>query len=170
MNRFFILFQFFPIAVFTYSSLKYGWKIGFELGALAAILEFIVLGFKRIPVSRLLGGANLFLIFGGISFFFELKPLLNILQNLRETSLFISILIFLLFTLKFSKTGVFELAGPKAKEFKKYSLIFILSAIGCVIWSYYYRGNMLFAGTLPFVFLIFVKTYLQRKMMVVGRG
>ena len=156
--------QFFPIALFLYTSRKYGWDTGFQLGGLVAIIEFVILIAMRIQISRLIAGANLFLVFGGVSFFFKIKQLLTLLSSLMEAALFISVLIVLIVTTAFTKTGAFE--KGQGKNITKFSIFLILFAVCCIGWFFYFQGNIKIAGTVPFVCLIGVKYYLQRKILV----
>jgi hypothetical protein len=164
MQRLFLFIQFFPIAVFLFVSRQKGWEQGFQMGGLAAVLEFLVIFSLRTPISRILGGANLFLIFGGLSFYLKLEPCMRILGTMRESAIFISIGIVVTLATVLSKTGAFENAGPNSSAIRRSSMLLILFICGCTAWSYYFRGNSALAGTVPFVSLIFVKYLLQKKL------
>lgn len=92
--------------------------------------------------------------------------MLNALSNLMEVSLFISMLLVFIFTTIFTKSGAFEVMARDEKCVRRYSLILILFAVLCVGWAYYFKGSTMMAGTVPFVFLVILKVFLQRKMLL----
>lgn len=165
MTKLFQFTQFFPVALFLYFSRRHSWDMGFQIGGLAAAAEFLILMAKRIPLSRLIGGANLFLIFGGISFFFNIKFFLEILSQLMETAIFISIFIVISLAIILTKTAAFERPDPQARNIKKYSYILIVFVAICIAWSFYFRGDTNLAGTVPFLCLISLKYYLQQRLI-----
>lgn len=165
------LFQFLPLSIFLITSRSHGftneaWAFAFQAGAVAAIIEFaILLPLLGNRMNRLIAGANVFLLLGGSAFFFKLTSILVFISTFRETGIFICLIVTCLLAFVATPTGVFEDKLSKHGREKKYSLYFIGGIFLATIWSYLYKGNPLLAGTLPFVFLILLKQFLQRRLL-----
>jgi hypothetical protein len=174
MNKLLLLLQYFPLSVFLsvariYDFSNQGWEAAFAWGGLIAALEFLIL----IPIlgnrlGRLIAGANLFLIVGGLGFYFHLSPVQNFLGFLREASLLFFVAVVCALAILTTQTGAFE--TKLSDQQKKYSICFLVAVIGAFAWSLSQRGNPLLGGMLPFVFLIFLKEYLERRQINLSRS
>lgn len=164
MTKYLKLFEFFPIALFLYFARSQGWQTGFEYGALAAAVQFVVLFSLKVSISRLVAGVNLFLILGGTAFFFNIDSVLKAMGDLRESLLFVCILVVVLIGTFCSNQGAFEKNTGNQAKVRRYSLYFAAAVFICVIWAYYFKGNSMIAGTYPFLMLIVLRMSLQRLM------
>jgi hypothetical protein len=165
MNRLPQLLQFLPVAIFLYFSKTQGWSTGFIAGGVAALVQFTLIFIKKIPLSRLLAGANLFLVIGALAFGFHITPIQEILGQLMEASIFVCVAIVLLITSLRSRTGAFEYSSASIEVTKRYSFALLLFTAICAGWALYFKGDTLKAGTLPFVALIIVKFALQKRLV-----
>lgn len=173
MKKVLTLIQFIPLSVFlgvarSFNYTHEAWAIAFQLGAVVGLLEMIIL----LPllgngVSRLIAGTNVFLIAGGIAFFFNISILLNLIGTLREAGLFISLALASLLGIFITPTGVFERRFSKCQAEKNYSVIFLIGIAAALSVSIFYRGNPMMAGAVPFVFILLLKQYLQRKLATI---
>lgn len=173
MNRLLSLIQFLPLSIFLGVARAHGftgesWALAFQWGALTALVETIIL----LPLlgnglSRLIAGANFFLILGGIAFFFNFQILLSLIDSSRESGIFFSLLLVCMLGILTTPTGVFEKGLSKSKAEIKYSRYFVIGIVAAIFWSIYFRGNPMLAGTLPFVSLALLKQLLQRKLSTI---
>jgi hypothetical protein len=170
LHKILSLLQFIPLTIFLLLAKKYdmtgeAWSIAFQWGAVVAFLQLaILLPILKEKCHRLICGANLFLIFGGIAFYCNYQGLLTILNDARESLLFGCVAIICVLSIAFFKTGVFEIQYVNQQQQKRFSYIFLCLVIGAFIWSFWYRGDALWAGTMPFIVLLMSKRYLERRL------
>lgn len=165
MKRFLLLFQFLPVALFLYFARVNGWYIGFLVGSAAAVLEFVLLFYFKVPVSRLLGGANLFLIYGAAVMYFQYLPGAQLLMIYQQSAIFFFILVFVIGATILTKGGAFENYHLYGKKTLRYSVAFIACVVLALLVSYHFRGDNIKGGVLPFVALIAIKAFLQRRLL-----
>ena len=168
------LLQFFPLTIFLMIALQHGtpqpadWLNAFVWGGSMAILQFALLLSGKNPLNRIVLGVNLYLIFAGIAAFTGLGVLLKILDDLKESAVFLSILavgICTTITSKFGFVGTVEIASPKSV--KTYSLLLLLLAFMAVVASFWFKGALLFSAAIPLICMSVAnrlfKWQLQRK-------
>lgn len=164
------LIQFLPLTIFIGVARSHGfageaWPLAFKWGALTALLELIVL----LPIlgnriSRLISGANLFLIFGGTGFFFNISLFISLIDYLRTSAVFFFLILVCAGATLTTTTGVFEKAISKSGAEKRFSIYFLLGIFIVFIWSLYHRDDVMTGGTLPFISLILLKRFLQSRL------
>lgn len=162
--------QFLPLTVFLYISRKYGfanetWEVAFISSALLGILQLIILMWLvGSRLNRLIAGVNLFLVTGGIAFYFDITFLKNIMGYLQEAGIvfFVGVVSFL--SILFTPTGIFEDKVSANNREKEFSWYFFTGLIIVFAWAFYFRGNILVAGAIPFVTLIVCKATLKNKI------
>lgn len=142
--------------------------MAFQAGGLAAAVELIIL----IPIlknrlSRLIAGTNLFLLVGGIGFFFQSLVITSFLAHFQEAGVFLFVGVVSVLAFIFSETGAFEVLFSNARLQKIFSFYFLLAITVAFVWSYMHRGSPLSGGVLPFIFLIILKYILQRRLAIV---
>jgi hypothetical protein len=170
MSRLFSLVQFLPLTIFIGVARHRGftaeaWSFAFQCGALVALVELVVLHYWiRQPLNRLLWGANLFLIFGGIAFRFDLNILMEALSFLKASAIFVSVGLVCIIALFTSKSGVFERQLSTSHNQKLYSIFFIGCVAVAFVWSSAFKDNNMLGGTFPFIALIVIKMGLQRRL------
>lgn len=139
--------------------------MAFQLGALAAVIEFaILIPILKTKLSRLITGVNLFLIFGGLGFYFEIGFLLDILSQSRESGLMILIFLVCLLATAYTRTGIFEAQFSSVHHQKKFSIYYLILCLACVGFSWLNQGNNFLAGTVPVVTLVLVKYFMGKHL------
>lgn len=164
------LTQFLPLSLFLYMAThdqSQNWKRAFEIGALAALIEFaILIPILKTHLSRLITGVNLFLIIGGCGFYFNINFVLDFLSSFRESALILSIFFICLLATFKTRTGIFEVQISNELKQKMFSIYFLAWCFVLLCFSWFNRGNTLWAGTIPVVSLVlanfFMGTYLAR--------
>jgi hypothetical protein len=171
MNRFYKLVQFLPLTIFVLISRIYGttddvWSMAFQIGAVAACLQILIFIVSKKSLNRILLGTNLFLILGGVGFYFRFKPILNIYGTMREATIFCSLLLVGIVSTLFTQRGYIDtdkLLDNKVTIKKSSIFLLAITAVSLVI-SVLMRGNIWLSGTLPFIFILVAKSLLVKKM------
>jgi hypothetical protein len=94
----FAFIQFLPLSLFASYAFWYGapsnerWVEAFTIGALAAAIQLLIVLSRGRPANRLILGANLYLLVGGIAATARQWWLLGVYGRLTETGIFLSIL------------------------------------------------------------------------------
>lgn len=168
----FLLFQFFPLTIFMMVARIHGfngeaWPPAFKWGALAAVIGLFA-GFTLIGAkpSRLLLGANFFLIFGGVAFFFEITPALRLLGYFETAGPIFFVGIVCILSVLTTATGIFEKKVSNQGLELKYSIYFLLALAAALVWALAHRHDATLGGAAPFVFLIILKNVFQKKMQL----
>ncbi|OFZ56007.1 MAG: hypothetical protein A2428_08645 [Bdellovibrionales bacterium RIFOXYC1_FULL_54_43] len=169
MTRLYLALQFLPLAVFVAVARKNGftpeaWSIAFQSSAIFAFIETVLLVIAKKPLNRLLMGANLFLAIGGIAFLLELDTVLAFYGQMMETTLFLAVVIVGLVSTFFTSRGFIEVADRQPQDIRRYSQYLLVITATCTVVSVIFRGNVLLAGTVPFVALIVARKLLQTKL------
>lgn len=164
-----MIVQFFPLAVFLGVSKSHGWFLAFQAAGLAALAEFAYLKFRGLPLSRLVGGVNVFLILGGLGFLLQIDFLMSALNELREVGLFICVFGFLLGATLLTEQKAFE-GYWGTKNLSLYSWLMVVCSAVCIPAAYHLKSVFLFTGPLLFIFLILVKYVLQYMLYRANRS
>jgi hypothetical protein len=170
MSQLWPLLQYIPLTLFLFLSRQsaFGasnWSIAFQVSGLLGAVELaLILYFTKNRFHRLVSAATLFLIIGGLAFYFEIEAILNTLSTLRESTLLLMMTLVCTIATLTTKTGAFEQQWADEKIQKKYSFYFILCTIVALVWSYAQRGNSNAAGFAPVVVLILTKIVFQKTL------
>lgn len=168
MKKAMSLVQFLPISIClgvarSLGSDGHAWSVAFQWGAIAAVIQLaILLPVLKNKMDRLVGGANLFLIVGGIGFGFKIGPILELFDVLRESVILASVGVVCILATVFTATGVFEEAFALTGNEKRYSYFYLISIAVALGFSIENRGNTLLAGVLPFISLVLLKRVLSK--------
>lgn len=154
--------QFFPLTIFVYVAFSHGqpqaedWLNAFLAGGAIAGLQLILANIlsRGHPLSRLLLGVNVYLIMGGIAVLTNQLVVLYILNDLRESGIFLTILVVGVLTTLGSKAGfVGEENRLDPPQVKRYSLgLLVLTSIATAA-SFYFRGYLIFSAVIPLITL-----------------
>ena len=140
-----------------------GWSLGFRWGAAIALAQFILLmPILRGQFSRVLAGVNLFLVIGGVAFFFNIFALIMIVGMLRGTLSLICVFLVAVLATIFSRHGAFSQQISPAGHERRYSLIFLLAIVIAMIWSFYFRQDSSTGFFLPSAFLLLAQWGLKK--------
>ena len=168
-----LLLQFFPLSCFLFAAFRHGdpqpedWLIAFMVGGVAAVLQVIlamILARSR-PLDRLILGVNIYLIVGGLSALTNQLWILQALNELRESGLFLCLLAVGVLTTLGSKAGFVGQADSHGQSrTKRYSLALLLLAIIATIPSFLVRGQLVFSAVIPLTLLTLVNRWLARRI------
>ena len=92
------LVQFFPLSLFATYAFWRGvptnqrWLMAFELAALAAVIQLLILLPQGRPMNRLILGANVYLLIGGAAALARQWWVLDVYSVLRESAIFLGML------------------------------------------------------------------------------
>jgi hypothetical protein len=135
----------------------------FKASSLLAVLELTYLLSRHAPANRLILGANIWLIMGGVAAFLGQWWWLRIYQQAGEASLFLTILVVGLVSTFLSPSGFIAKTGH-APSVKQASLI-LLTAVGCaLVVAIYFRGNVKYAAVIPVITLSWLNRYLRHRL------
>ena len=162
--------QFLPLSLFATYSFRTGAPSqerlfeAFMIGAIAAAIQLLwVMGQQR-PANRLILGANLWLLIGGVAAYLRLWEVLQIYKELREAGIFVLILLIGLLTTVFSPTGYIGGRSESSTIVRRYSLLLLLGTILALSLSLSFRGNTFIAAVLPIVFLVALNRLLNARL------
>lgn len=166
------LLQFFPLSCFLLVAFRHGapgledWLIAFMVGGAIAVLQVVLtLAFARgRPLSRMLLGVNAYLAVGGFSALTNQLRILQSLNDLRESGLFLCILAVGVITTFGSRAGFVgqEYSADRSRT-KRDSLILLALAIVATIPSLLFRGHLLVSAVVPLTLLTIVNRWLRNR-------
>lgn len=168
-RKLFILVQFFPLSAFLViirwsDGSDPNWKMAFIIGGCIAVIESFLLSLSKNQFNRFILAVNLFLFVGGVSFLFDIYPVLMLYKKLMQSALFASLFLVGLVTTFFSAHGFIGVDHPNKKLVRNRSLYLLIATIFTFVLSLFFRGNMLLAGILPFIGLLLVGKILCPKL------
>ena len=167
--------QFVPLSFFASYAYWNGppdrdrWMLAYQYAALAAVLQLLIVLPQRRPANRLILGASLYLILGGLAASTQQIWLLRIYRDFQESAIFGCMLLIGTLTTLFSPVG-FVGAAPmnpgttERTQVRRSSVILLLAtllALGC---SIVFRGNRTQAAVLPIVGLAIVQRVLAHRI------
>lgn len=165
--RLLLFTQSLPLTLFVVSAWAHdfsndGWALAFQIGAVTGAVQLVaLLPILRNQLSRLLTGANLFLIFGGVTVYTNSFYLLGWLDELRAAGVIVFVGIVCSLATVYSPTGVFEDSTGKPLP-RKYSYYFLMAVLVALAWSAHFRVDPVLGGAIPWLFLALVKPLLHR--------
>ncbi len=133
----------------------------FKASAPVALLELAVLFFRAAPANRLIIGANLWLIAGGLAAYSQQWWWLKGYQRLGEASLFMSMAMVGLATTVFSPAGFVAVVGPRRSVVL--ASIGLLVAVLLALWvAVQFQGDVKFAAVFPVIALSWLNRLLRQ--------
>lgn len=167
------LLQFFPLTLFLRIAFLHGqpqaddWLHAFLAGGVAAILQFLVLLLLRRgrPLNRMMLGINAYLIVGALAVLGNQPALLALLNDLRESGIFLCLLAVGVITTWRSRTGFLgeDHAGPRSRMQVCSFWLLVLTCIATAA-SFYFRGQLLFSAVLPMIALVLMSKFLKKRL------
>lgn len=166
----FALVQFFPLSLFASYAFWYGapdearWRDAFQLASLAAFLQLAVVLPQRRPANRLVLAVNLYLLLGGIAFLAHQWWLLRLYDALRESAIFVSMLVVGVVTTIGSPAGfIASQVAPRGAVIRTSGLLLAATAVG-LIMSFVFRGDRYLAAVFPIVALAILQRVLTYRL------
>ena len=163
------LIGFIALAFFAYLALGRGpttdesFVFAFRASSLLAVGELALLLARAAPANRLILGANLWLILGGVAAFAEQWWWLRVYEQFGEASLFLAMLLVGVVSTLFTPSGFVAKLGPKLSVQR--SSLLLLIAVGCALAvAVYFRGNVKYAAVIPVIALSWLNRLLQHRL------
>lgn len=166
------LLQFLPLSGFLLVAFRHGapgledWLIAFMAGGAIAVLQVLLtLAFARgRPLNRMLLGANAYLVVGGFSALTNQLWILQSLNDLRESGLFLCIFAVGVITTFGSRAGfVGQEHGADRSKTRRDSLLLLAMAIAATIPSFLFRGHLVVSAVVPLTLLTIANRWLRNR-------
>ncbi len=137
----------------------------FKATAPIAVAELVVLLWRAGPANRLILGANLWLVAGGLAAFLQQWWWLKAYQELGEASLFVSMALVGLATTALSPAGFVAAVGPR-RPVVLASLGLLVAVALALLVAVHFRGNVKFAAVIPVIALSWLNRLLRRAVPI----
>jgi len=167
---FFALIQFLPLSSFASFAFWNGvptnerWIQAFEFGAIAGVIQLIIVYFQPNPVNRLILGANLYLIVGGLAAFLQQWWLFKLYGSLQETAIFIFILCVGLITTFVTAAGFLPVQTTHKEKVKEYSYYLLVATLIALVCSLLFQGNRTWSVVVPIIVLALLQRFFSYKL------
>lgn len=115
-----------------------------------AAVELALLARRPAPVNRLIAGANLWLILGGLAAFTQQWWFLRLYERLGEASLFATMLMVGAAATVATPSGFVGARGPRRKVLLA-SAVLLAGVVAALCVAVAWRGNTQFAAVLPVI-------------------
>ena len=157
------LIQFIPLIVFVNAG-RFGFDFEerFLAGAGAALVAVALLVALRVRMNPLLVGVQVWLLIEASSFVVYIPPLVDALKALRESSLFLVIIVVGSINVSRSKS-LLSVDGVEAGAARRASLVLLGLAGLAFLFSLALRGDEVIAGVIPSVVLFVVQAILSAR-------
>jgi len=162
----FALIQFVPLSLFATYAFWNGnpdgnrWETAFELASIAAIVQLLILLPQRRPVNRLVLAANLYLLLGGLAFLGHQWWYLALYDSLRESAIFIFMLIVGVTTTLIGSAGFVGVENSTRSFVLRGSLVLLAATAVALGLSIVFRGDRYLAAVWPIVGLAVLQRFL----------
>lgn len=167
------LLQFFPLTIFLKVACQNGtpqaadWLNAFIWGGSAAILQ---LGLSRFlsrgyPLNRIILGVNFYLILGGVAVLTNQMALLEVLNSLKESGIFLCMLIVGISTTVASKAGFVGVVKiSMQRHIKNYSMCLLFLTCVAVVASFWFRGKLIISAAVPLIVLSVANRLFKKRL------
>lgn len=152
----FALIQFVPLSVFASYAYQFGpppperWAEALKLGALVAIVQLLIVSVVPRPVNRLLLGANLYLLVGGLAALTRQWWFLqSVYGGLREAGVLVFMVLVGVATTFFTQAGFVGEQGAQSNQVRRYSLYLLFAGSLALSVSVFFQGQIFWAAVLP---------------------
>lgn len=163
------LIGFMALALFAYLAFGRGpttdevFVSAFKASSLLAVVELGFLFMRHSPANRLIIGANLWLIAGGLAAFLQQWWWLRIYQQFGEASLFVAMLLVGVVATFASPSGFIAKTGSKPSVTRA-SLVLLAAVGGALVVAVYFRGDVKYAAVIPVIGLSWLNRLLRHRL------
>ena len=164
------LSQFFPLSVFATYAFRYGaptserWIAAFELAAIVAAIQLVILLPRHQPANRLILGANLYLLVGGAAAVTHQWWVLEAYNVLRESAIFLFMLAVGGVTTWATPSGFVAVDGAPRDEVRRASLWMLGATLAAVVTAVVFRGHRTWAAVVPVLALALLHRWLRYRL------
>jgi len=155
----FALVQFFPLSLFAAYAFRQGpptddrWVQAFQVGAVAALLQLLIVLPQHWPANRLILAANLYLLGGGLAALTHQWWFLKFYGVLKESGIFLFMLGVGAVATFASSAGFVAVAGAQQERVRRASLWLLAATVPALVASFLFQGNRIWAAVVPVVVL-----------------
>jgi hypothetical protein len=166
----FAFIQFLPLSLFASYAFWYGapsnerWVEAFTIGALAAAIQLLIVLSRGRPANRLVLGANLYLLVGGIAATARQWWLLGVYGRLTETGIFLSILTVGVLATLLTPAGFVGVRGANVQAVRWYSAWLLMATLVATAASVAFRGNRTWSAVVPLIGLALLQRVFARRL------
>ncbi len=163
--------EFVPLMLFVYAD-RFGADLAerFFWGAGPALMVMPVLLVFRWPMNPILVGTNIWLCLEALSFLVYIEPLVEVLQFLRETALFLTLILVGATYHLLSPSGFVGVGFGDRALVRRYSMYLLAIAAGGTVFSVLFRGNEMISAVLPHIALLLARTLMTRRLSETAAG
>lgn len=168
-SRILSLLQFFPLSLFAAYAFWNGapdeqrWREAFVIGSLAAIAQLAVALPRTRPINRLVLAGNIYVMLGGLAFLTHQWWYLRIYDSLRETAIFVAMLIVGIVATIATRAGFAAMPDAPRGDAVRASLWLLAATVAGLGVSIAFRGNRTLAAVIPILLLAFLQQSLVRR-------
>lgn len=164
------LVQFFPLSLFATYAFQRGaptnerWVTAFELAALAAVIQLLILLPQRRPMNRLILGANVYLLIGGAAALTRQWWVLDVYGVLRESAIFLAMLGVGVVATFATPAGFVAVAGAPPEDVRRASLWLLGVTLAAFVAAVVFRGHRAWAAVVPVITLAVLQRVLASRV------
>jgi hypothetical protein len=136
----------------------------FTLGGVAAIIHLLVILRQPKPANRLILGANLYLLVGGIAAVAQQWWLLHVYGRLNETGIFLSMLIVGVVATIITPAGFVGVESADGKGIRRYSTLLLAATLIATGISVAFQGSRTWSSVVPLVALALLQRALAHRI------
>ena len=162
----FALIQFSPLSLFATYAFWHGepdeqrWREAFQLSAVVAVIQLLIVLPQSRPANRLVLAANLYVMFGGLAFMTHQWWFLKLYDSLRESAIFIVMLCVGAMAMLFTKAGYAALSDAPRGTTTRASLWLLGATLLALGTSVLFRGDQTLAAVIPIIALAVLQRFL----------
>jgi hypothetical protein len=164
------LLSFAPLSLFASYAFAHGaptddrWVGAFKLGAVAALVQIALFAWLRWTGSRLILGANLWLLVAGAAAFARLWWVLRGYGVLAESGIFVAMLAVGVVATFATRGGFVGVASAAPAEVRRASWIMLAATAGAVAMAVAFRGDRTWAAAMPVIALAVLQRTLASRL------
>jgi alpha-beta hydrolase superfamily lysophospholipase len=164
------LIQFLPLSVFATYAFRYGaptsarWIAAFEMAAVVAAIQLVILLPRHQPANRLILGANLYLLVGGAAAVTHQWWVLEAYDVLGESAIFLFMLTVGGVTTWATPSGFVAVDGAPRDEVRLVSLWMLGATLAAVVVAVVFRGDRTWAAVVPVLALALLQRWLRHRL------
>ncbi|MAE67860.1 MAG: hypothetical protein CMJ18_26700 [Phycisphaeraceae bacterium] len=133
------------------------WRQGFVVAGTVAALMFVVRRVLKTRFTPIVLGANFYLAAGAVAFIVNAAWVLAIYRSLRESAMFVAILLTGAVLAACAPNGFADAPNPDRRRIRLGSTILLIATLGAIGVSIVFRGRVGFGGIMPFVALMIIQ-------------
>lgn len=162
--------QYFPLQLFVLLfNFGYDWWYAFIFSGICSVLFLLLLLYRKKIIDRFVLAIYCFLIAGAVMYVGKVPFLEHSYEFFEESMLLLWMFIIGTISTFATSAGFIGIDTDNIKKSRLYSIYLLCATLLTLIISLFFRGNLLLAGTLPFIALKFLQIKLQKKLKMMNQ-